>query len=49
MNIVEHNKSIIKHSKLYFIDVAVVTLLFSLIYYKYQVNINKYRYLIYIK
>ncbi|XP_001948151.2 spindle pole body component 110 isoform X2 [Acyrthosiphon pisum] len=31
----EHNKSI-KHSELYFIVVAVVTLLFSLIYYKYQ-------------
>jgi len=33
--IVEHNKSI-KHSELYFIVVAIVTLLFSLIYYKYQ-------------
>ncbi|XP_026818098.1 putative leucine-rich repeat-containing protein DDB_G0290503 [Rhopalosiphum maidis] len=33
--IIEHNKSI-KHSELYFIVVAVVTLLFSLIYYKYQ-------------
>lgn len=31
----EHNKRI-KHSELYFIVVAVVTLLFSLIYYKYQ-------------
>ncbi|XP_022172396.1 putative leucine-rich repeat-containing protein DDB_G0290503 [Myzus persicae] len=31
----EHKK-IIKHSELYFIVVAVVTLLFSLIYYKYQ-------------
>jgi len=28
----------VNHSELYFIVVAVVTLLFSLIYYKYQVN-----------
>jgi len=34
--IVEHKN--IKHSELYFIVVALVTLVFTLIYYKYQVN-----------